>query len=125
MSLLRHPLSLVRRCSALLSRAGFTAVRQSSTESSESRVDIASEGLAGVVSESLIREAVAAVKESHAVEAQVVEDELPPMHSYPEKYGLEGFEYTGRANIDYTDPYIHYKLEVDMETLRLDQPTPR
>ena len=113
MSLLRQPLTLMRRCSSLLSRGGFTGVRHCSAETTESPIE--------AVSESLLREAVAAVKESHVV----VEDALPPINTYPEKYETDGFEYTGRANIDYADPYIHYKLEVDMEKLRLDQPSPR
>ena len=112
MSLLRQPLSLVRQCSSLLARGGFASVRHCSAESS-------SEPAVEVASESLIREAVAAVKESQAAST------LPPIDSYPEKYGLDGLEYTGRANIDYTDPFIHYKLEVDMESLRLDQPHPK
>ena len=112
MSLLRQPLSLVRRCTSLLSRGGSTAVRHCSAETTKSQVE--------ATSESLIRETVAAVKESQAK----VEEALPPMNSYPEKYEVEGMEYTGRANIDYADPYIHYKLEVDMEKLRMEQPTP-
>ena len=116
MSLLRQPLSLARRCPYVFSRVGMASSRRCSAESTESPVDAA-------VSESLIREAVAAVKESQTTEQAALE-ELPPIHSYPEKYGLDGMEYTGRANIDYTDIYIHYKLEVDMEKLRLDQPSP-
>ena len=59
------------------------------------------------------------MKESH-VKVEVIE-ELALLHSYPEKYGLEGFENTGRANID---SYINFKLEVGMESLRLDQSSP-
>ena len=132
MSIARAPLDLARRCLSLSSalRRGVNGLSSSSSSSvskrdfsSESESPAESASDADLASESLIREAVAAVKGAKAeVEAAVAPK---PFHGFEENYQLDGVEYTGRANINYDDAFIHYKLEVDMESLRLEQPHPK
>ena len=137
MSIARAPLDMARRCLSLSSalRRGVNGLSSSSSSSSSvSKRDFSSESespaesasdasTADLASESLIREAVAAVQ---AAKAEVDAAAAPtPFHGFEENYVLDGVEYTGRANINYDDAFIHYKLEVDMESLRLDQPHPK
>jgi len=136
MSIARVPLDLARRCLSLSSVLQRRAIDVSSSSRSFSSSEAESPAAAAadddstmVAADNLLHEAMAAVKgakaEADAAAASAAADAPVPYHAFDETYDLKGVEYTGRANIDYTDAFIHYKCEVDMEKLRLEQPHPK
>ena len=128
MSLVRFPTYCARRCLiAAQQRSSFVSVNRSFSSESDSPSPQPVEAATIGENEILIRGAIAAVKSKGvAAEAALEADTpLPPIDSYPENYETQGMEYTGRAHIRYDDAFIHYKLEVDMEKLRLEQPHPK
>ena len=132
MSIARAPLDLARRClsfSSVLQRRNINVSSSSRCFSSEAESPTAAtdDSSTMVASDNLLHEAMAAVKgaKAEAASAAAADAAPVPYHAFAETYDLQGVEYTGRANIDYADAFIHYKLEVDMESLRLEQPHPK
>ena len=134
MSIARVPLDLARRClslSSVLHRRTIdvsSSSRSFSSSEAESPAAAADDDSTMVAADNLLHEAMAAVKGAKAeadAAASAAADAPVPYHAFDETYDLKGVEYTGRANIDYTDAFIHYKCEVDMEKLRLEQPHPK
>ena len=89
----------------------------------------ADRGVAGDVAPEVVEQVtVAEVVEEVVVEEVgtpvAIIDETDLIGVYNEEE-MKGVEYTGRTTVDYADIYILYKVEVELESLRIDQPTPK
>jgi len=96
--------------------------------------EVAAEAVEEPVAEVIDEVAAEAFEEEIAVAVKSLEEEgnilIAPGIVVPEDtvitiYEEMDGEYKGRATIDYTDIYIFYKAEVEMEEQRLEQPHPK